>query len=155
VTQVTLPARLRESVLDHAVSCYPYEGCGLLIGHEDEKGIRVTRALRCPNTAPREVQTHRFSIDPRVVLNVRKSLRGTPESIVGFYHSHPDAPAAPSATDMEFIRLWPETVWLIAPLLAGEAGEPRAWWLDDADDPMAREVAVHTLQVRAVAPCPE
>ena len=95
-------------------------------------GVRVTRALPCPNVAPREEQAHFFALDPRAVVNVRRSLRNTAESIVGFYHSHPDAAAQPSAADMEYIRLWPETVWLIVPVAAGEPGEPRAWWLDEA-----------------------
>ena len=155
--QVTLPARIRDAALDHAVGTYPYEACGLLIGYQGEDGVRVSRSVRCPNVAPREAQTHRFAIDPRAVLNVARSLKGTPESIVGFYHSHPDAPAAPSATDMEFIRLWPETVWLIAPVSGGHAGEPRAWWLDDVEDTAAREIAVRVQQVStvAVAPCVE
>jgi proteasome lid subunit RPN8/RPN11 len=156
VTQVTLTARVGEATLDHAASAYPFEGCGLLIGYLGEDGVRVTRALPCPNLAAREEQTHRFVIDPRAVVNVRRSLRNTAESIVGFYHSHPDAPAAPSATDMEYIRLWPETVWLIVPVQAGESGQPRAWWLDEVDSPEARELRVHVPPVPAkAAACPE
>ena len=158
MTQVTLASHARDGARHHAGSAYPFEGCGLLIGYVAEDGVRVTRALRCPNVAPREEQTHRFAIDPRALLNVRRSLRnhGATESIVGFYHSHPDAPAAPSATDMEYIRLWPETVWLIVPVVAGEVGEPRAWWLDEADGPHARELAVHVPPVReTAAACPD
>jgi proteasome lid subunit RPN8/RPN11 len=151
VTQVTLPARVRESASNHAAGTYPFEGCGLLIGYLGEDGVRVTRAVPCPNVAAPEERTHRFIIDPRAVLNVRRSLRSTSESIVGFYHSHPDAEAKPSRTDMEYIRLWPETVWLIVPVKGGEAGEPRAWWLDDVDAPDARELRVHVPPVRAAA----
>jgi proteasome lid subunit RPN8/RPN11 len=113
--------------------------------------VRVSRALPCPNVAAPEERTHRFVIDPRAVLNVRRSLRNTKETIVGFYHSHPDVAAEPSRTDMEYIRLWPETVWLIVPVDAGSAGEPRAWWLDEVDDPAARELRVHVPPVRATA----
>lgn len=153
--QVALTGRVGDAALDHAASAYPFEGCGLLIGYVEGDQVRVTRALPCPNVAAREEQTHRFVIDPRAVLNVRRSLRGTPEAIVGFYHSHPDAPAAPSATDLEFIRLWPETVWLIVPVAGGECGEPRAWWLDEGDAPRPREIAVHVPPVPAAAACPE
>jgi proteasome lid subunit RPN8/RPN11 len=157
VSRATLTARVRERVLEHAAATYPYEGCGLLIGYVGEDGPRVTRALPCPNVAAPETRTHRFSIDPRAVLNVRKSLRGSQETVIGFFHSHPDAPAAPSVTDMEYIRLWPETVWLIVPVFAGDATQPRAWWLDDADEPQARELAVEVLPVRTavMATCPE
>jgi proteasome lid subunit RPN8/RPN11 len=82
---------------------------------------------------------------------VRRSLRGSQESVIGFFHSHPDCAAAPSATDMEYIRLWPETVWLIVPVFGGEATQPRAWWLDDVEETHARELAVEVLPVRAAA----
>ena len=149
--QVTLVGRVREAASDHAAGTYPFEGCGLLVGHVEEERVRVSRAVPCPNVAAPEERTHRFIIDPRAVLNVRRSLRGTSESIVGFYHSHPDAEAKPSRTDMEYIRLWPETVWLIVPVQGGEAGEPRAWWLDEADAPHARELKVRVPPVRAPA----
>jgi proteasome lid subunit RPN8/RPN11 len=157
VKRVSLTARALGVALEHAAATYPYEGCGLLIGYQAEDGARVTRALPCPNVAPQETRTHRFVIDPRAVLNVRRSLRGTSESVVGFFHSHPDVPAAPSATDMEYIRLWPETVWLIVPVARGEATAPRAWWLDEVDSTEARELEVETIPTRTVAVtvCPE
>ena len=154
---VALTARVRDAAADHAAGTYPYEGCGLLIGYHSGDEVRVSRLLPCPNVAPPERRSHFFMIDPRVVINVRRSLRGTQEQVVGFYHSHPDAPAAPSATDMEYIRLWPETVWLIVPVEGGEPGEARGWWLDQPEDERARELAVETIPVRttAVAACPE
>lgn len=156
MNQVSLPPKAKDAALDHAASAYPFEGCGLLVGYTGEDGIRVTRVVPCPNVAERSEQTHRFVIDPRAVLNVRRSLRNTAETIVGFYHSHPDAPAAPSKTDMEFIRLWPETVWMIVPVEGGAPGAPRAWWLDDVDASAARELTLHVPPVRStVATCPE
>ncbi len=43
---------------------------------------------------------------------------------------------------MEFIRLWPETVWVIVPVRGGTAGAPRGWWLEDADGEAAIELEV-------------
>ena len=63
--QVTLVGRVREAALDHAAGAYPFEGCGLLIGHVEEDRVRVSRALPCPNVAEPEERTHRFVIDPR------------------------------------------------------------------------------------------
>lgn len=156
MNRVTLVARANGTILEQLIGAYPYEGCGLLIGYHSGDGIRVTRALPCPNVAPVEERSHRFSIDPRAFINVRKSLRGSSESVVGFFHSHPDAAAVPSKTDMEYLRLWPETVWLIVPVNAGHPGDPRAWWLDHTDDEAARELEVESLPVRtAVQICPE
>lgn len=152
MTEVRLGPIAADVVGESCASGYPLEACGLLIGTVDGKRTTVTRALRCPNVAPPEGRTHRFSIDPRVVINVRRSLRGGPEAIVGFFHSHPDAAAAPSRTDLEFIHLWPEVVWLIVPVQAGTTGEPRGWWLDE-DGSGPRELAVVQDAPRLLAAC--
>jgi proteasome lid subunit RPN8/RPN11 len=86
---------------------------------------------------------------------VRRSLRGTAESIVGFYHSHTDGRAVPSALDLDHIRLWPETVWVIVPAGGSGPGAVRAWWLDAGE----REVRELSYRVAAVSSsrmaCPE
>lgn len=149
VDEVVVGGPVRDGLRGHAARAWPHEACGLLIGRVDGTHVFVTRALPCPNQAPLEERHHRFSIDPRAVINVRRSLRGTGESIVGFYHSHTDGRAVPSALDLEHIRLWPETVWAIVPQTEGE-GEPgpvRVWWLDDG----AREVRELSYRVAALS----
>ena len=123
--ELLLPARFCRSIAEHAREAYPHEACGLVIGTED----RVTRVVRCPNVAPAAERRHRFEIDPRAVINVRRVLRASGEAVLGFYHSHPDAEARPSRTDLEYVRLWPETVWLITPVSAGTPDKPTGWWL--------------------------
>ena len=155
VDQVVVGGQVRDALRDHAERAFPHEACGLLIGRVDENGVVVTRALPCPNQAPFEERHHRFSIDPRAVINVRRSLRGTPESIMGFYHSHTDGRAVPSVLDLEHIRLWPETVWVIVPE-GSEFEQPvRAWWLDAGEQEVRelpyRVAAVHGGRMA----CPE
>lgn len=156
VGEVVVGGPVRDALREHAGRAFPHEACGLLIGAVDGERVFITRALPCPNLAPVEERHHRFTIDPRAVINVRRSLRGTPESIVGFYHSHTNGRAVPSALDLEHIRLWHETVWLIVPE-GSPAGESpvRAWWLD-AGEQEVRELSyrVATLDVGRVA-CPE
>lgn len=147
-SQVVLRGQVHEALRSHSARTLPHEACGLLIGRMETNGLLVTRAVPCPNQAPVEERHHRFVIDPRAVLNVRRTLRGTLESIVGFYHSHPDGRAVPSALDLEHIRLWPETVWVIVPMVDEEAYHPRAWWLD------AGETEVRELSVRVAALSP-
>ena len=49
-------------------------------------------------------------------------MRGTPERIVGHYHSHPNEPARPSVTDLE--RAWePDMIWLILSVGRGKLTE--------------------------------
>jgi proteasome lid subunit RPN8/RPN11 len=130
--EVRLPRATRQAIDRAALDAYPEEACGVLVGRLAEHGAAVTRSVPCDNGADASERGHRFAIEPRVVIDLQRALRGTGEEIVGFYHSHPDAEARPSETDMQYVRLWPRTVWLIAPVREGRAGEPRAWWLDDA-----------------------
>ena len=93
----------------------------------------VTRAVPLPNEADAAVRRRRFTLDPAAVLRIERELRGGPERVLGFYHTHPDVEAVPSATDMQFFRLWPETVWIITAVRSGTPDSPRAWWLADAE----------------------
>jgi proteasome lid subunit RPN8/RPN11 len=154
VTLAVLGPLASVTAVHHAALTYPLEGCGLLIGSSEGDTVHVTRALPCPNVAPVEQRSHRFEIDPRVVINVRRSLRGRAEAIVGFFHSHPDAEAAPSPTDLQYLTLWPETLWLIVPVSGGTPGEPRGWWLEEtAIAPL--EVPVEQLRPAVLATCPD
>ena len=112
------------------VTAYPDECCGLLIGHDiDDGGIEVVRVAMSENVEPGDRRS-RFEIDPRLLIALRRDLRGARDRIVGHYHSHPDHPARPSAHDAE--RAWePEMVGLITAVIGGEAVETTAHVLED------------------------
>lgn len=116
-----LSATHRTALRDHALAAYPKECCGLLIGRDAESGgageaapyaaLLVTKVLPSVNQDPAG-GARAFEVDPELILTWHKRLRGTSERIVGHYHSHPDEPARPSATDLE--RAWePGMIWLI------------------------------------------
>jgi proteasome lid subunit RPN8/RPN11 len=56
-------------------------------------------------------------------------LRQEELEILGFYHSHPDHPAAPSAFDIE--HAWPWYSYLIVRVSAGRAADLASWQLND------------------------
>jgi proteasome lid subunit RPN8/RPN11 len=126
----------------HVSAHYPLEACGLVLGERDATGIRITRAVPCENVAERSQRGHFFLIDPRELFSARGSPPGTGQNLVGFFHSHPSAAAEPSPADMDFIRLWPETVWLIISVLGGQPSAARAWWLPDPHQDAAYELPV-------------
>lgn len=140
---VVLPGPVLEQLRVRAEGAYPEECCGLLIGLRDGDSVLVRRELPCPNAVRGPERQRRFAIDPRALLNVMKALREHDESVVGFYHSHPDADGTLSATDLVFVGLWPDTVWLVVPVGEEGAGEERAWWLPSAggETPMELPVA--------------
>ncbi|MBI3454036.1 MAG: M67 family metallopeptidase [Rhodospirillales bacterium] len=114
-------AHLRE-IADAAEAAYPGECCGLLIGRSRPGGeIEVTHVAKSRNLGK---ERGRFEIDPQLWVDVTRAHRGGTARVVGLYHSHPDAPAQPSAIDLE--AAWgEELVWLIVSV-DGDEGRGQA-----------------------------
>jgi proteasome lid subunit RPN8/RPN11 len=156
MTEVRVSSVWLARLLDHAAGGYPLAVCGLLIGDNDGAALRVTRVVPCPNTAPPAQRRQRCAIDPRAVSNVRRALHGTPERVLGFYRSEPDGAAGTPVAGSEQVRPWPGAIWLVVPVARGDAGAPRAWWLDGAGAAGPRELAVRPFHPSTgLAPCPD
>jgi proteasome lid subunit RPN8/RPN11 len=82
--EVRLPASSFEEMGQRSEDEHPNESCGIVLGREEDGLLRVTRVLPATNLA--SDRRHRFVIDPRIVLRLQRELRGTGESIAGFYH---------------------------------------------------------------------
>ena len=107
----------------HGAATYPYECCGALIGHESG---RVLEAFALPNTTDGE-RRRRFLIGPEEYRIADARARELHADVVGFYHSHPDHPAVPSAFDLE--HAWPNLSYVIVSVRNGEPAEARSWRL--------------------------
>ena len=130
--------RLRASlaVEIHAELCraYPEEGCGVLVGRDLGGAREVERAIAFENR--REDSRHnRYLIAPEQFLAAEKEARAAGLDVVGFFHSHPDHPARPSAFDLE--NAWPFYSYLIVSVERGRAADSRSWRL--AEDRSAFE----------------
>ena len=131
VQAIVLGASQRARIVAIAERAYPEECCGLLVGLDDPDGrIVVTRLVESRNLRTERARD-RFEIDPQVRITVEIELRGRAERVVGHYHSHPDHPARPSATDLES-AYEPNLVWVIVGVADGLAGELNAFRLDEA-----------------------
>lgn len=104
--ELAVPAAAAAAIALAARAGYPSEACGLLVGTPG----RVERMVPAANVAERA--RDRFEIDPRVRLSVMKELRGTPQRVIGHWHSHPDHPPRPSTTDLAQ-AYEPALVWVI------------------------------------------
>jgi proteasome lid subunit RPN8/RPN11 len=124
---VRLAGEAASLIADAAERAYPNEACGLLIGRSDGSGWRITRAIVGDNVHPEP--RRRFEVDPRLVFEWMRRLRGGAESVVGHFHSHPDGPAAPSETDRAsaYDR---SALWIIAAVPQGRLGPMRAFRLE-------------------------
>ena len=58
-------------------------------------------------------------------------------TLLGFYHSHPDAPAQPSGEDLR--QAWPRVDYLIVSVVCGTPQEITCWRLRDDREAFASE----------------
>ena len=85
------------------------EVCGLV-------GAKDSIASSCypvKNTAA-QPET-RFQLDEKQQINAFSNMRDKNEELFAIYHSHPTAPAIPSATDIE-LAAYPDAIYLIISL---------------------------------------
>lgn len=106
---------------------YPHEGCGLLLGRLGERNVQVTEVWAVDNV--REDSRHsRYRIAPEDVLNAERRAEAQGLDLVGFFHSHPDAPPEPSEYDLDQAS-WPGFAYVIVSVRSGQAVDVRAWTL--------------------------
>jgi proteasome lid subunit RPN8/RPN11 len=108
--RVAVPAI--EAIVAHAREAAPDECCGLLVGGPGE----IVEALRARNVAADP--SSRFVVDPKDHIDRRREARGRGLDVVGFYHSHPRSPAAPSERDRSEAG-YPGHLYAIVSLAAG------------------------------------
>ncbi len=113
-----LSAALQDRMLAHLRSAYPNEGGGLLIGSRNGDTLTVTDIAEAENTFPTEEQFHRMGLAPDFWAKVEDDADERGLQVVGFYHSHPDAPAQPSQYDLE--HAFPNLAYIIVSVQKGE-----------------------------------
>jgi cysteine synthase B len=118
-----VPAAVLARVRAHGEASYPHECCGALFGTRTGDIVDDLPITNSTSDAPRR----RFLVGPDDYRLAERRAAETGLSLVGFYHSHPDHPAAPSAFDLE--HAWPNVSYLIVSVRDGRAGDVRAWRL--------------------------
>jgi proteasome lid subunit RPN8/RPN11 len=123
---------------------YPHECCGILLGNVEAGRRTVTLTITCENT--RRDSTTRYSIDPEKVIAALKLARSRAETIVGFYHSHPDHPPRYSEADLDEAH-WFDCSYVITTVEAGRAGATNSFVLTGSEDNKA--FALEQIQITA------
>ena len=94
-------------ILAEAERAAPRECCGLLLGQGDQ----IAEARPAANVAADPLR--RFEIDPARLIAAERDARQGGPMLLGYYHSHPNGLAEPSATDLASAP--PDgRIWLIA-----------------------------------------
>jgi cysteine synthase B len=120
---VIVPGPALGEIRRHAERVYNDECCGALIG---PRAGEVAEAFALSNTTDGE-RRRRFLVGPREYREAEARATDTRQQLVGFYHSHPDHPAVPSAFDLE--HAWPNLSYVIVSVRIGRAAEARSWRL--------------------------
>jgi cysteine synthase B len=119
-----LPSPALHAIRAHAEATYPNECCGAMIGRR----ARVDRILPLDNVSDEE-QRRRFLVSPSAYTRAETEADQSGAELLGFYHSHPDHPAVPSAVDLA--QAWPHFSYVIAAVSNGRFKEVRSWRLSE------------------------
>jgi len=139
---VRLLGPVLEAIRREAARAYPNEGCGALLGPEPGK---VTDTLPLPNRESEKPRV-RFAVSPRDYMAVEDEAEARGARLLGFWHSHPDHPARPSATDRQYA--WEGLLTVVIAVEKGEPGEITAWVIENATAPFAELPLVVEAGVR-------
>lgn len=121
-SRLVLRAPAADAIRRHGREAYPFECCGALVGRN---GV-VEEAWPLPNVTD-EGPRRRFLVSPEDYRRAEAAARARGLELVGFYHSHPDHPARPSAYDLE--HAWPVFAYVILSVAGGEPAELTSWRL--------------------------
>jgi proteasome lid subunit RPN8/RPN11 len=123
-----------DSILAHALSGYPFEVCGVLLGRGLDGTRRVDKVIAVPNRET-EAPRVRYQIAPEDLVRIQREGREEGREILGYYHSHPDHPARPSETDRRIAAegLSDGVIHVVVGVDQGKSAAPTAWvFRDDA-----------------------
>ena len=116
----------RLEIRAHGERDYPHECCGLLLGVFTKDGPKVCHEIYpISNAREEEAKRNRFLIRPEELIRGEKYASSKELDVIGFYHSHPDHPAVPSAYDLD--HAWPVYSYVVVAVGKGLAGDLRCW----------------------------
>jgi proteasome lid subunit RPN8/RPN11 len=134
---VALPRPLVNQLLHYAQSSPELEICGLIGGKDGVPGA----CYPVPNAA--DQPERRYRLDPEQHIAALRAMRERSETLFAIFHSHPQAPAEPSATDLE-LAAYPDALYLIVSLNTKGVLELRGFRIDA--DQRAEEVELSLEQ---------
>ena len=131
---IQLPRTLVNQILTHAQRSPEDEVCGLIAVRQG----RPSHSYPVENVA--DEPDHLFNMDPKGLIDTMRVMREKGEELFAIYHSHPHAPALPSATDIKQAA-YPEALYLIVSLNTEGVLEMQGFRLKQGD------VVVEELEV--------
>jgi proteasome lid subunit RPN8/RPN11 len=145
-----ISAELAEKIRKHAAQTYPHECCGALLGHDQstngtEGGAREILDFLTLTNHRDDSPRNRYSVAPLDVVDADKIAQERGMNLIGWYHSHPDHPARPSAYDRD--HAWPWYSYIIVSVFAGVPKAMTSWRLNDD----RAEYSQEAIEIRSAA----
>lgn len=119
---ISIPRTLANQILSQAQQHPDTETCGLVSAHKGQPN-RIYPVQNVANDPQ-----HLFEMDPAILIQSIKDMRNQGNELFAIYHSHPDAPARPSATDLAQAS-YPDTLYLIVSLNTKGVLDMRGFYL--------------------------
>ena len=116
------------AMTSHLEAAWPKEGCGILLGKEQDGSRVVSEAVPCRNAYEGE-QADRFQLDPKEQIAADRRARELGLDVLGFFHSHPDCDAYFSATDLA--NSWPWYSNVVVSVQSGRVLHAKAFIADE------------------------
>jgi proteasome lid subunit RPN8/RPN11 len=145
------PLKVREEMLRrihaHGAETYPDECCGALLGCDRDDTREVIDLVPLANRRD-DSPRNRFEVTPDDVRFAEKTASEKKLELIGWYHSHPDAPARPSEYDRD--HAWPWYSYIIVSVQKGEPKDTTSWRLGDdraGYNPERVEIIAHTSSI--------
>jgi proteasome lid subunit RPN8/RPN11 len=132
---VRITGALVEEIRREGELAYPAECCGVLGGRIVGETKEVSRLVAMMNH--RTDDPNRYLITPEDLLRTTADLQRSALEVLGYYHSHPDHPAAPSEFDSQ--HAWPWYSYIIVRVDHGRGAELTSWVLEEDCSAMRQE----------------
>ena len=126
---IIIEPRVRQLMIEDAVSTFPDECCGFMFGREETDGTRLILDVLVVDNSKEGDKRRRFAISPQDYMTAEQHALDHDWILLGVYHSHPNHPAIPSEHDR--VAAQPFFSYLIISVLNNEVITLRSWLLND------------------------
>ncbi|MEM7516481.1 MAG: M67 family metallopeptidase [Planctomycetota bacterium] len=127
-TRIVFRQTALELLRHEAEAAYPREACGVLIGLREITSLQVELTVAGANLSADPLA---FELDPACLVEAEREAAARGLAILGFWHSHADAPAILSEKDR--LGAWPHALQVVVPVSGAGMGLPRFYRGLDAD----------------------
>jgi proteasome lid subunit RPN8/RPN11 len=143
---IKLKSEHLEQIRKHGEQAYPYECCGFLLGSRDGDTNLVAEVYAAENERQDSRET-RYLITPLQSKKADDYARDRGIGVIGYYHSHPDHPAAPSGYDLDH-SCWPGESYVIVAVEKGKSAALNSFTKPDYDKFEQEEILIEGMEFR-------